>query len=102
MGQKERVLEKWIDDVSANEKNAASIMDFEFKSQQPTHSWDQFAANEKLFGVKTEFDEEMYTTKLNRNTSDFKYREKEAKRLAHEIEQVRALLSISPQPIFLP
>jgi len=48
-------------------------------------SWDQFAANEKLFGVKTNFDEDLYTTKLDRNAADFKEREREAQRIANEI-----------------
>ncbi|KZP23766.1 hypothetical protein FIBSPDRAFT_918970 [Athelia psychrophila] len=48
-------------------------------------SWDQFAVNEKLFGVKTNFDEDTYTTKLDRSGADFKEREKRAQRLANEI-----------------
>jgi hypothetical protein len=48
-------------------------------------SWDQFAANEKLFGVKTNFDEDVYTTKLDRSAADFKERERKAQRIANEI-----------------
>lgn len=48
-------------------------------------SWDQFATNEKLFGVKTSFDEEVYTTKLDRNVPDFKERERKAQQIANEI-----------------
>jgi PAB1-binding protein PBP1 len=55
-------------------------------------SWDQFAANEKLFGVKTQFDEEVYTTKLDRSASDFKERERKAQRIANEIIGVRNTL----------
>ncbi|KAF7374915.1 LsmAD domain-containing protein [Mycena sanguinolenta] len=47
--------------------------------------WDQFNANEKLFGVKTTFDEDAYTTKLDRNAPDFKERERKAQRIANEI-----------------
>ncbi|KAJ7274423.1 hypothetical protein B0H12DRAFT_1228157 [Mycena haematopus] len=47
--------------------------------------WDQFNVNEKLFGVKTSFDEDAYTTKLDRSAPDFKERERKAQRLANEI-----------------
>ena len=52
-------------------------------------SWDQFATNEKLFGVKTDFDENIYTTKLDRSGPNFKEREREAQRIANEIQGVR-------------
>lgn len=51
--------------------------------------WNQFTANEKLFGVKTGFDEELYTTKLDRSGADFAEREKRAQALANEIMRVR-------------
>lgn len=47
--------------------------------------WDQFEANEKLFGTKTDFDEEIYTTKLDRSAKDFKERERKAEAIAREI-----------------
>jgi PAB1-binding protein PBP1 len=50
--------------------------------------WNQFTANEKLFGVKTAFDEEVYTTKLDRSGADFAEREKRAQALANEIMRV--------------
>ncbi|KAG0313890.1 hypothetical protein BGZ99_008518 [Dissophora globulifera] len=49
--------------------------------------WDQFAVNERLFGVKTDFDEELYTTKLDRSGADFKAREQQAILIANEIQQ---------------
>ena len=51
-------------------------------------SWDQFAVNEKLFGVKAGFDEDAYTTKLDRNAPDFKEKERKAQQLANEIMNV--------------
>lgn len=48
-------------------------------------SWDQFEANETMFGVKTSFDEDIYTTKLDRNRPDFKERERQAQLIADEI-----------------
>jgi hypothetical protein len=47
--------------------------------------------NEKLFGVKATFDEDAYTTKLDRSAPDFKERERKAQRIANEIIGVRLL-----------
>ncbi|GFZ08123.1 hypothetical protein Acr_19g0010600 [Actinidia rufa] len=47
--------------------------------------WDQFEANEMLFGVKSTFDEELYTTKLERGPK-MRELEREALRIAREIE----------------
>ncbi|KAI9030422.1 hypothetical protein DFJ74DRAFT_470060 [Hyaloraphidium curvatum] len=52
--------------------------------------WNQFEINERKFGVTTDFDEEFYTTKLDRSRPDFKQREREAARLAAEIEKAPA------------
>lgn len=56
------------------------------------NSWDQFAVNEKLFGVKTNFDEDVYTTKLDRSAADFKERERKAQKIANEIIGVSPFL----------
>lgn len=48
-------------------------------------NWDQFETNEMLFGVKSTFNEELYTTKLERGPQ-MKELEKEASRIAREIE----------------
>lgn len=47
--------------------------------------WDQFEANETLFGVKSTFNEELYTTKLDKGPQ-MRELEKEALRIAKEIE----------------
>lgn len=47
--------------------------------------WDQFQANEQLFDVKATFDENLYTTELDRSQMDRK-KVKEAERMAKEIE----------------
>ena len=51
-------------------------------------TWDQFAANEEKFGITTRFDENVYTTKLDRSGKDFKERERKAERIAAEITGV--------------
>lgn len=48
--------------------------------------WDQFATNAKLFGATTTYNEDLYTTRLDRSTPGFREREKVAERLAGEIE----------------
>ncbi|KAL7492033.1 hypothetical protein ACHAWT_001283 [Skeletonema menzelii] len=48
-------------------------------------AWDQFAANQEKFGVKTSFDENLYTTKLDRDKID-QAKLKHAERIAREIE----------------
>lgn len=58
-----------------------------------TAGWDQFAANERLFGVRTHFDENEYTTRLDRNAKDFKEKERIAEQLAAEINGVRIAVS---------
>ncbi|KVH92974.1 Ataxin-2, C-terminal [Cynara cardunculus var. scolymus] len=47
--------------------------------------WDQFEANATLFGVKSTFNEELYTTKLDRGPQ-MRELEREALRIAREIE----------------
>lgn len=47
--------------------------------------WNQFETNETLFGVKSTFDEEIYTTKLERGPNMDEL-EKKALRIAREIE----------------
>lgn len=58
----------------------------------PTNKpWDQFEANKKLFGLKSDYDEEIYTTKLDRNKPDYKEREKAAIKIANEILRVSCI-----------
>ncbi|GMH57161.1 hypothetical protein TL16_g02303 [Triparma laevis f. inornata] len=54
------------------------------ENSHKTGSWDQFTANESKFGVKTTFDENLYTTKLN-NTKISDDDRRRAEKLAKEI-----------------
>ncbi|KAJ6834858.1 polyadenylate-binding protein-interacting protein 4 isoform X3 [Iris pallida] len=77
----ERELERWTPDVDdPGCPELENIFDGTWN-----RNWDQFQTNEALFGVKSTFDEELYTTKLERGprTSEL---ELEASRLAREIE----------------
>lgn len=48
-------------------------------------NWDQFEINRTLFGVESTFNEDLYTTKLEKGPQ-MREREKEAWRIAREIE----------------
>lgn len=53
-----------------------------------TGAWDQFETNKRLFGGDSTYDENIYTTRLDRSAPDYKQKEKEAERLANEIQNV--------------
>ncbi|KAJ3130567.1 putative aminophospholipid-translocase [Physocladia obscura] len=48
--------------------------------------WDQFATNKKLFGVETDFQEEIYTTVIDKSDPQFRKKEADAIRIAKEME----------------
>ena len=86
--RRERELTAWTSDSPSPAPTVtfgAHGDDLTFGPGASNGSWDQFATNEKLFGVKTSFDEEVYTTKLDRNAQDFKERERKAQQIANEI-----------------
>jgi len=53
----------------------------------PSGAWDQFAANERLYGLQSDYSEDIYTTSINRHDPRFKEKEREAERIAREIEK---------------
>jgi hypothetical protein len=62
-----------LDDERANGKHGA---------------WDQFATNERLYGTRTDYHEELYTTQLDRTGADYRAREQRAAQLEREIMKV--------------
>ncbi|PWN24136.1 hypothetical protein BCV69DRAFT_21047 [Microstroma glucosiphilum] len=86
-----RTLQKWSDDPglaaldSGLETSFAAGNNATNGSGSSGGAWDQFAANEARFGIKSNYEETMYTTKLDRSGKDFKEREKRAEKLAAEI-----------------
>uniref|UniRef100_A0A1D1YZB5 Ataxin-2 n=1 Tax=Anthurium amnicola TaxID=1678845 RepID=A0A1D1YZB5_9ARAE len=77
----ERELERWTPDKDDLQyPGLDNIFDRHWN-----RSWDQFETNEALFGVKSTFDEELYTTKLERGPR-MRDLEREATRIAREIE----------------
>ena len=47
--------------------------------------WDQFEANEQRFGLRSDYDETIYTTKIDRSGPLYRMRELEAERISREI-----------------
>ena len=96
---RERELQQWQAGADIPAAGGLGHDDDTFGPGANATPWDQFAANEKLFGVKTQFDENVYTTKLDRSAADFKERERQAQRIANEIIGVRCY-TIFPLPVF--
>ncbi|VVA97565.1 unnamed protein product [Arabis nemorensis] len=69
-----RELKPWVPDAGVPERPDLENV-----------GWNQFKVNEKLFGVTTTFDEELYTTKLQRGPRTREL-EEHAVRIAREIE----------------
>lgn len=85
LGQ-ERVLQPWVPD--ANDVADGSLENMGGNSS--TQGWDQFAHNEKHFGVKSDYDENMYTTAINKNHPQYQQRLAQAEKKAREIERSAA------------
>lgn len=92
---RERELQAWSDGASAPGSTPSSGPTPGSRGDDVTFgsagsgSWDQFTVNQQLFGVTTNYDEELYTTKLDRSRPDFKERERNAQQIANEIQNVR-------------
>ncbi|KAG6033546.1 hypothetical protein E4U40_005224 [Claviceps sp. LM458 group G5] len=76
----ERTLQPWVPDASDG-------VDGSLEASSSSGPWDQFAANEKLFGLKTDYDENIYTTAINKTHPQFRERMAAAERKAKEIER---------------
>nr|GLL23401.1 polyadenylate-binding protein-interacting protein 4 isoform X2 [Ipomoea trifida] len=84
----ERELERWVPDDDTPEcPELDNIFDGHWNRllKYPFLGWNQFEVNETLFGVKSTFNEELYTTKLERGPQ-MRDLEREALRIAKEIE----------------
>lgn len=77
----QRSLQKWVGDADTD----MSLESTGGSSGNALGGWDQFAANEAKFGVKSNYEETMYTTKLDKSGKDYKDRERKADQLAKEI-----------------
>lgn len=81
----ERDLQKW---QAENTIDRSKDFDFAQESAKLDRNWDQFAENERLFGLKSDFQEDEYTVPVNAGNHTpeiLEQRRKEAERLAQEI-----------------
>jgi hypothetical protein len=83
---KERDLVPW--QPSENEIPDSSLLSLDelASGKHQDTAWDQYEINRR-FGVTSTYDETLYTTNLDRNSEQYKLREKEAERIAREIER---------------
>jgi PAB1-binding protein PBP1 len=101
----ERELQRWVPDgpdpaivngngnANGNARAGPSGRggDSETFGTTTTGAWDQFETNKRLSGKDSTYDENLYTTRLDRSAPDYKKREKEADRLASEIQGVSSI-----------
>ncbi|KAI9802405.1 MAG: hypothetical protein M1825_002787 [Sarcosagium campestre] len=74
---RERTLQRW---------QPSGETDVDLSLEGNSGKWDQFEINNRLFGVKSDYDENFYTTVIDRSAPDYGQREAAAARLAREIE----------------
>lgn len=80
--QGERVLQKWVPD------GPLPTVDGGLESGSKSKgSWDQFAENERRFGITTDYDENIYTTAIDKSHPQYKQRLADADKKAKEIER---------------
>ncbi|CAI6338275.1 unnamed protein product [Periconia digitata] len=84
MAIRERTLQKWEPSSDAN-------VDLSLESTGQSSGWDQFATNERLFGVRSDYDENIYTTTIDRSHPQYAERAAQAEQKAREIEGSSAL-----------
>ena len=65
--------------------NAPNVNTAGLSEKDTIGKWDQFAANEQLFNVRATYDENLYTTALDKSSVGA-HKQREAARLAREIE----------------
>lgn len=76
----QRELKRWQPD-------APEDVDESLEKSSDNRPWDQFAVNEEKFGLKTDYDENIYTTAIDRSAPSYKARMANADRLARQIER---------------
>ena len=75
----ERTLQPWVPDP---EDGFDGTLD-----KSTTKGWDQFAENERRFGLKSNYDESYYTTTIDKSHPQYRERLAAADRKAREIER---------------
>ncbi|KAM0245494.1 hypothetical protein ACHAQJ_010537 [Trichoderma viride] len=81
----QRTLQAWVPDPNF------TTLDGGLEKSSSAAPWDQFAENERRFGIKTDYDESIYTTTINRDHPQYRERIAAADKKAREIERSAAL-----------
>ncbi|KAK6844759.1 hypothetical protein PG995_014869 [Apiospora arundinis] len=89
----QRTLQPWSAGGGGDSDTFGSLGALENKASGSGEKWDQFSTNEKLFGLKTDYDENMYTTQIDKSHPKYKERMAAAERKAREIERSAAATS---------
>ncbi|OAA55844.1 pab1-binding protein [Niveomyces insectorum RCEF 264] len=76
----ERSLKRWVPDAGGD-------LDGALEKTAGSGTWDQFAENERLFGLKTDYNENYYTTAIDKSHPQYGERLAAAERKAREIEK---------------
>jgi hypothetical protein len=84
--QNEQLFGRELQHASSWLDPGLDIGELEDNRNRSSKSWNQFEANEKLFGVTSSYDENLYTTKLDKTKLSTEQSAK-AERLAREIEK---------------
>ncbi|KAF4042833.1 LSM domain-containing proteinAD [Phytophthora infestans] len=84
-GRELEAASSWLDPAL----DTGSLEDPSSNGRRKSHGWNQFEANEKLFGVVSTYDENIYTTKLDK-TKISTEQSRAAEKLAQEIERQSA------------
>ncbi|MCJ1308364.1 hypothetical protein MMC25_002017 [Agyrium rufum] len=77
---RERNLQRWVSPSGNNSDTALESL------ESTTGDYDQFKVNEQRFGVRSDYDENFYTTHIDRSNPLYSMRAAEADRIAREIE----------------
>lgn len=67
--------------------------DQSLESSNNKGTWDQFKANEQLFGLKTDYNENYYTTQIDKSHPRYRERIAQAEKKVKEIETSTASTS---------
>jgi len=85
----ERALQRWVPDASVQDLDGS----LEASVSTSHRPWDQFAENERKFGIKTSYDEAYYTTAIDKSHPQYAQRMAAADKKAREIERSAAATS---------
>lgn len=90
---RERELLRWQPEESPD-----NGLGLEEQQAAPGQGWNQFEANKRLFGITSEFDEEIYTTSVDRSHPEYQQRAAAAEKIAAELEgQISASAHIAEE-----